>query len=109
MELSIFWTQFAEDKLKDIFDYYKVKAGLKTAKKIIREIVDITNQLEKHPEIGTIEELLIHRPQKFSFLVSSNYKIIYYINYIKQRIVIANIFDVRQNPIKINETQSDLI
>lgn len=109
MELVVFWSQFAEDKLKDIFDYYKVKAGLKTARKIIKEIIDLTYNLEKQPEIGPIEELLILRPEKFRYLVNTNYKIIYYINHESQRIVIANVFDVRQNPVKIIQTQSDFI
>ncbi len=42
MGLKIFGTQFAEDKLQDIFYYYKEKAGIKTARKIINEIIDKT-------------------------------------------------------------------
>jgi hypothetical protein len=28
MELEVYWTQFAEDKLIDIFEYYKINAEL---------------------------------------------------------------------------------
>lgn len=42
MGLEILWSQFAEDKLYDIFHYYKFKAGIKIAKKIVNEIVDKT-------------------------------------------------------------------
>lgn len=56
--------------------------------------------LEKNPKIDQIEELLKSRPQEFRYLVHTNYKIIYWINEDKQRIVIANIFDTRQNPKK---------
>lgn len=105
MDLEIFWTQFAEDKLQDIFDYYKVKAGIKTSRKIITQIVDRTIDLSKNPRIGPEEELLKDRSQEFRFLVSTNYKIIYYINFETKRIVIANVFDVRQNPEKIQETK----
>ncbi|SMP29000.1 hypothetical protein SAMN06264346_11149 [Chryseobacterium profundimaris] len=38
MGLEIFWTQFAEDKLNDIFQYYKYKAGIKTAKKLFMKL-----------------------------------------------------------------------
>lgn len=55
--------------------------------------------------MGQIEEFLIERPQEFRYLISSNYKIIYYINMESERIIIANIFDTRQNPIKLNETR----
>ena len=47
MELEIFWTQLAENKLIDIFNYYRSKAGIKIAKKITTEIIDKTLKLEK--------------------------------------------------------------
>ncbi|MFT4063091.1 MAG: type II toxin-antitoxin system RelE/ParE family toxin [Edaphocola sp.] len=106
MGLKIFWSQLAEDKLQDIFDYYKFKAGLKTARKIISQIVNRTDILETQPQIGAKEPLLTKRPQDFRYLVSTNYKIIYYINQETKRIVIANVFDTRQNPEKIQETKS---
>lgn len=103
MELEIFWSQFAEEKLEDIFHYYKVKAGAKIAKKIVNEIVDKTIDLKEHPKKGQVEELLFDRVQEFRYLVSSNYKIIYYINLNTNRIVIANVFDTRQNPEKLKK------
>jgi len=105
MELEIFWSQFAEDKLQDIFYYYKHKASLKVARKIINEIVDKTIDLDKNPKIGQIENFLKERSQEFRYLVSSNYKIIYYINFETKRIVIANVFDTRQDPEKLEETK----
>lgn len=33
MELTVYWTRFAENKLDDIFDYYKTKAGISVALK----------------------------------------------------------------------------
>jgi hypothetical protein len=27
MELAVYWTQFAEDKLEDVFSYYMLVAG----------------------------------------------------------------------------------
>lgn len=105
MGLEILWSQFAEDKLYDIFHYYKFKAGIKIAKKIVNEIVDKTLILEQNSQAGQIEELLIERKQEFRYLVSGNYKIIYYINLETKRIIIANVFDTRQNPLKLNETK----
>ncbi len=106
MELEVIWTRFAENKLSDIFEYYKVKASLKVAKNITTKIVDKTINLKKQPKIGTVEELLNNRPQEFRYLVSTNYKIIYYINYETHKVVIANVFDTRQNPEEILETKS---
>ena len=104
MELEIFWSQSAQDKLQDIFYYYKHKASLKIARKLINEIIDATIDLDENPKIGQIEELLIDRIQEFRYLVSGNYKIIYYINLEFKRIIIANVFDTRQNPEKLKET-----
>lgn len=104
MGLEIFWSQFAEDKLQDIFQYYKFKAGVKIANKIINQIVDKTLILEQNYKIGQLEELLKDRRQEFRYLVSGNYKIIYYINFETNKVIIANVFDSRQNPIKLNET-----
>ena len=104
MELDIFWSKFAEDKLRDIFYYYKAKANIKTAQSIINQIVNKTDFLIDNPKIGQVEELLIDREQEFRYLVSENYKIIYYINLKTKRIIISNIFDCRQNPEKIKNT-----
>ena len=105
MDLEVFWAQLAEDKLFDIFTFYKQKVSEKVATKIINEIVDATIDLDKNPKTGQIEEFLTDRKEEFRYLVSSNYKIIYYINTETKRIIIANIFDARQNPEKLNETK----
>ena len=52
MELTIFWTEFAEQKLDDIFYYYKMRTGLNTARKIVTEIVDKTITLVENPRLG---------------------------------------------------------
>ncbi|MEB2776557.1 type II toxin-antitoxin system RelE/ParE family toxin [Algoriphagus sp. D3-2-R+10] len=104
MELTIFWTLFAENKLFDIYAYYSKEAGVRTARKLVTSIVDVTKNLINNPEMGVIEMLLEDRPQNFRFLVFKNYKIIYWINYQSNRIEIVNVFDCRQNPVKISET-----
>ena len=52
--------------------------------------------------MGAQENLLIDRPQNFRYLISTNYKIIYWINFKKNRIEIVDIFDTIQNPVKIS-------
>ncbi|MCH8318063.1 MAG: type II toxin-antitoxin system RelE/ParE family toxin [Bacteroidetes bacterium] len=105
MDLTVYWTQYAENKLDDIFGYYKTKANILVARKLVNGIVDKTIGLNKNPYIGQKEELLVDRPQDFRYLVFKSYKIIYWINESKNRIEIANVFDCRQNPIKMNETE----
>jgi plasmid stabilization system protein ParE len=101
MELTVFWTEFSEKELESIFKYYKRKANLTVAKKIVSEIYEETLKLEQQPRIGQVEELLKQRKQKFRYLVYKNYKIIYWINESENRIEINNVFDTRQNPPKM--------
>lgn len=101
MELEVYWTRFAENKLSEIYQYYSVKASKEIALNLIDGIVDLTIDLNKNPEIGQLEILLSERTEDFRYLIYKNYKIIYWINKTKHRIDISNVFDCRQNPNKI--------
>lgn len=65
MELTVFWTQFAEEKLEDIFHYYAFKASRQIAEKLVNELVDKTIDLEKNPKTGAKEDLLHDRKEDF--------------------------------------------
>ena len=103
MEIRVFWTQTALNNLEDIFEYYKINASIKVARKLVKEIIETTIILQNSPKLGRIEAFLKDRKFEYRFLVVKNYKIIYWIeeNYIK----IATVFDTRQNPEKIKETK----
>ena len=58
-------------------------------------------KLKKQPTIGQEEELLENDSRDFRYLVTSNYKIIYWINLEENRIEIFDVFDTRQNPMKM--------
>ena len=76
---------------------------LKLQKKIVEGITNDVKILTSHPEIGQVEELLKTYPENFRCLLSKrNYKIIYWINTKNKTIEIVDVFDVRQNPIKMN-------
>ena len=105
MELKIYWTDFSKKELQNIFEYYKENASLKVAKNLTIGIIKETLKLKKQPKIGQIEELLIDRANDFRYLVFKNYKIIYWINKSENRIEINDIFDSRQNPIKIKRIE----
>lgn len=103
MGLEIFWSEFSRSKLEEIYQYYRLKAGKTVAKKIVNGIINHTINLHRNPEIGQIENVLDDKNREFRYLVFSNYKIIYYINKKSKLIVIANVFDTRQNPDKLKE------
>ena len=101
MEVKIVWSELSERHLKDIFDYYSIKASPRVARRIINKIIDRVNILESNPFAGPKEELLSDYPEEFRYLVESNYKIIYWIK--ENLITIASVFDCRQNPGKIKK------
>ncbi len=101
MELKLFWTDFSKKELAKIYKYYREKAGIRIAKKLVNGIHSEALKLKNQPEMGQEEELLKNREEDFRYLVYKNYKIIYWINYKQNQIEINDIFDTRQNPIKI--------
>lgn len=99
MALKIFWTDSARFQLKEIFNYYRDVSGLRIAQMLKNKIFDRTWQLAKFPESGPLEPLLSSRKLDYLYLVEGNYKIIYWID--NQNIIIAAVFDCRQNPTKM--------
>ena len=101
MAIKVYWTQFAKTELKSIFDYYKINASLKIASSLVTGIIDKVDTLSSLGEVGQKEEVLSDRKEEFRYLIFKNYKIIYWINKNKNRVEITDVFDVRQNPLKL--------
>jgi len=99
--MNIIWSDFATEMLTEIYNYYKVNASTRIAKKIKNEIFTATNQLKRHPHSGQIEMNLERLEEEHRYLVKGNYKIIY--KEITEGILITDVFDTRQDPIKIND------
>lgn len=97
--MKIQWTQFAETKLQEIFDYYKRVASIQIAHKIKTKIFKRTRILKNHPRAGPVEELLLNEEEEYRYLVEGNYKIIYWID--EDIVKIATVFNCRQNPKKL--------
>ena len=105
MELKLNWTEYSENELQKIFLYDKAKSNLKTAKNKAEEISKQVLILEKYPFIGQKEELLSGREQEFRYFLHSNYKIISYVDLEINLVEIVDIFDCRQEPLKIKRTK----
>lgn len=104
MKFKVVWSDFAVGQLDAIYEYYKRNASENVALKIAQSIIISSEKLTSNPEIGQIEELLQNRKQEYRYLVTTNYKIIYSIDKVNHRIKIADVFDTRQNPIKIERS-----
>lgn len=105
MELKVKWTDFSKNELKNIFEYYKDKASAAIARKLVTGIVNETLRLKLQPTIGQEEELLKNSDKEFRYIVFKNYKIIYFVNSQLNTIEVVDVFDTRQNPIKIKRTK----
>lgn len=106
--MKVYWTKFALNSLKEIYDYYKVNVSKSVADKIKNSLLLSTRQLETQPFSGTIEILLESVNEEHRFILKGNYKIIYKVQ--SKRIFITDVFDTRQNPEKIyrNISETDL-
>ena len=105
MVFKIIWSDFAETELDKIFKYYIENVSLSVAKNIVEKIILEPNKIISHPEITQIEELLIDRENDYRYLICDHYKIIYSVNQKQKLIMIADVFDTRQNPTKIKRTK----
>lgn len=78
MELTVVWTKYAQNKLQEIYEYYKFKASINIASKLVNSIVDKTIDLELNPKIGQIEEALNNRKKEFRYLVFKKKNYLFY-------------------------------
>lgn len=72
---------------------------------MVRNIILKSERLSANPYLGAIEELLSDRKIPYRFTLYTNYKIIYSVDEENKLIKIADIFDTRQNPIKLNRNE----
>jgi plasmid stabilization system protein ParE len=103
--LKIIWSEFAETKLGEIYEYYNKNASPGIAKKLLKGIINEPKKLIKTPYIGQEEELLKHRIIHYRYLVFKNYKLIFSVDTENGFIKIADVFDTRQNPPKLKRTK----
>jgi toxin ParE1/3/4 len=97
--MKIIWTNFAINSLFEIYKYYKETANEKVAQRIKYKIFVATRQLVKHPLSGQQESNLLKLGKDYRYLIAGNYKIIYM--RVKEEILIIDVFDTRQDPVKI--------
>jgi len=98
--MKILWSNLAEDSLRSIYKYYSEVAGISVARKIRYEILAATKKLLKFPNSGQEEDLLKQLEEGHRYLVKGHHKIIY--KPVAFGIFITDIFNTRQNPVKMN-------
>lgn len=101
MSYTTFWTAFAETKLDELHAFYKEEANIAIANDLVNNIIDASIQLENNPYLGRAEHLLEDRPEYFRFIIYRHFKILYWVNELKNRIEVVHVFDTRQSPHKL--------
>ncbi|MFL9834166.1 type II toxin-antitoxin system RelE/ParE family toxin [Chryseobacterium terrae] len=102
MKYKVIWSEFSEKQIDEIFNYYKeVSKSYQVASKIVTKILLAPDKLIYNPKIGQRELLLKNQNIEYHYIIESNYKIIYSIDDENRYIKIADVFDTRQNPEKI--------
>lgn len=96
------WSAFSEKQIDDIFKYYTQKASYKVALDIVTKILLAPDVLIDNPKIGQKEPTIQYRLITYHYILALNYKIIYSIDDDETLIKIADVFDTRQNPNKID-------
>lgn len=100
---EVIWTDFAQNALKKIHSYYVNRANKTVAKKITESIIFDSLKLKTNPEGHQTEFWIDKRGISFRYLVSSHYKIIFWINDLRNQVVVVNVFDTRRNPNLMSE------
>lgn len=98
--MKIVWSEFASGMLKGTYLYHKKFAGIRIAKSLKSNIFRSLTQLKEYPDSGQIEPTLEVLKEGHRYVVSGHIKVVY--KKVREGILITDIFDTRQDPVKIN-------
>ncbi len=101
MDYIVIWSEFAEQELDKIYDYYSKEISDKIATNLVRSIIRESESLAAMPLKGQLEEDLKGRIIEYRYWIFKHYKLIYSVDNINNSIRIADVFDTRQSPSKI--------
>lgn len=99
--MRILWSDTAKADIGVIYSYYKETASLQVARSIRNKLIKKPRLLSKQPELGQEEDNPIVAGRGFRYLVEGNYKLVYKVFAERNEILIATVFDTRQNPSKL--------
>ena len=99
--MTIKWYIEAVGDLDKIYGYYVTK-NPRAAAMLYNKILDAVEILKTQPYAAAVEQMLIGCIENYRSLVVENYKVVYFIK--DDLVLIVQIFDCRQNPIKLKNT-----
>ena len=99
-KLQIRWDRLARESLENICEYI-LQDSLQNARKVKKELIKLAGSLCDFPEKYTKEEFLKEESENYRSVSKWSYKIIYEVT--DDAIIIADIFNTNQNPLKISK------
>jgi toxin ParE1/3/4 len=99
--LDIRWSTFATKQVDAIYDYFQEVGGKAVAIKVTKGIIESTDVLRTAPLLGQQEAILKEIGPEYRYLTHGNYKLIYKPDFVLGQIDILDVFDTRQNPVKL--------
>lgn len=97
--MAVIYTRQALSSLREALELIKPKVSKEKLKEVRKKIFDKADKLQDNPKLGQKEEYLAHLDKGHRRVIHSHYKIIYLVQ--KDRIIVTDIFDTRQDPEKM--------
>lgn len=94
VEYEVICLPEALEDVNENFDFIAIKSKY-AAEKIITSLLNQSNQLKKHPNLGQQEELLKHKGDNFRYLLEGHYKLLYMV--LEKQVLILQVFDIFQD------------
>jgi toxin ParE1/3/4 len=97
--MKVTYTRQAHASLREALELIKPKVSKEKLREVRKKIFDKADKLKDNPKMGQKEEYLQHLDKNHRRVIQSHYKIIYLVQ--KDRIIVTDIFDTRQDPDKM--------
>lgn len=97
---TVVWSPKANKSLRNIYDFI-LSNSPQGAKNVVKELVQVSQTLQKLPYRYAIEPLLAQEAVEYRYLVKWNYKLIYVVEEESDNVIIVQVFDTRQQPKKL--------
>ena len=102
--MTIKWKKRAASEYQKHITYCLHKFGHFAALRFLEKMDNQINLLKDFPHLGKVEPLLVGRRNEYrSLVVHPHFKLVYYINDTKGRIVVVHFWDVRREPQRLAE------
>ena len=97
---TIVWSLQARTSLKEIHEFVNLNSA-SGALKVISKIFDTGEKLKHFPNGHPVDTRLMNESVVYRFIPIWSYQIIFTVDEKKDRVIIVQVFDSRQNPDKL--------